>query len=112
MTSLRLNQFNLARDAEFRGIVEATAMSAAGDVLNEWAGTTNHTNRVALAHLIISGVDPERFRALERFSWVAALNPSVQTKVMVNGQVVIANVEDGDIEYIVASNWDIISGNA
>lgn len=111
MTSLRLNQFHLARDADFRGVIEAATMSAASDVLNESPDAPNHTNRVALARTILAVNDPIRFEAIERLAWMAAVNPTIQSKVVIDGQIVIANVEDPDIEYVVASNWDQIAGN-
>lgn len=82
--------------------VEVAVVIAAEQIKNEDPGTPDHANRVDWAHWVASNSSV----AYIPFMWPIAMNPSIQTSIESDptGQ----SVPDGDIQFVVNSNVDIV----
>lgn len=109
--STRLNQYRLASNDDFRGVVEAAAIVAAGSVVNEDPATPNHAERMQLAKVMLTGFGGQFDREyyLRRLRWIAAMNPAIQGSAVSSGVVDASNVLDNDIDFVVASEWNAIA---
>jgi hypothetical protein len=107
-----LDQHRLASNADFVGVVTAAVMKAVTDIIAEDPEAPLHTQRVALARSVsreVAGQDDSNW--IMRFAWKVAANPTIQATLVVNGNVVIENVVDGDFEFVVASYWNEIASD-
>lgn len=96
-----------AQDTTFKLRVSACIYKLAQDVLNEWLGTENHDLRAHLARGVIANPNGG---PLDRFTWLCASNTSIAATVTQpeTGGVEVA-APDGDLEFVCASNWDVIA---
>jgi hypothetical protein len=81
---------------------EVAMVTAAGQILNEDAGTPDHANRVRWAHWAI----PNSSVAWQPFAWPVANNPAIVASVTADpsGQ----GVADSDVQFVVNSNIQIV----
>lgn len=91
-----------ARNETFRLRIQACLFKLAQDVVNEDENADDHHTRISLARAII--IEPAV--AVGRFAWLCAANPAIAGTVNDEGDVA---APDGDIEYVCASNWTIVS---
>lgn len=101
-----LQSAQAATDDAFNLRVQAATFKLAQDVLNEPPTTTGYIPRRALAEAIVR--DPAVM--VNRFVWLCASNPSIAASVVVEGVDVQVGCEDGDIEFVCASNWNVVAG--
>lgn len=92
-----IDQYNLKSNAQFKARVSAAISVAANDIMNEDAGTTNHTERLVWAKASIK--DPET--VAEQMLWLVVQNPTIQT----NG----LSSSDNDIQFVVNSYVDFLA---
>lgn len=104
MTFLQSGQ--ATTDPEFRLRVQAAIFKLAQDVLNEPPATDGHVVRRQLAEGIVR--DPAPF--VTRFVWLCASNGSIAASVVAEGTAITVGAPDGDIEFVCASNWNVVSG--
>jgi hypothetical protein len=104
VTLLQIGQ--ATTDNEFRLRVKAALFTLAQDVIYEDAGTPNHVFRIQLAQRVAQNPDS----VVDLFVWLCAANPSIASSVSVEGSDVQVTAPDGDVQFVCASNWDIVSG--
>lgn len=104
MTFLQTGQ--ATGDPEFNLRVKAAIFKLAQDVVNEDVGTDNHVLRTNLAQRVIANPDA----VATNFVWLCASNPSVAATVTEEAGAITVGAPDSDIEFVCASNWDIVSG--
>jgi hypothetical protein len=89
-------QFLLMDSNLFRGRVMMATMAAATNVLTEDPGTASHTERAALASEVL--LIPTK--GVDTFLYAVAANPAIAAAGPDDSL-------DGDLDYVVASNWTI-----
>lgn len=109
---IRLDQFRLATNAEFGGIVTAALMKAREFLLLEDPETPNHANRIVFCNTVFNELGTVDRPLTTRFVWICAMNPVIQAAAVVGGVVIPENVADNDVDYIVASNINNVVGTA
>lgn len=110
--SIRYGQYQLANDSRARSVVEAAMMNAALQVMNESPDTPNHGNRKALAVTMYTPDSGNRSLYIEMMAWRVAMNPTIQGKVVdANGGVNSGNLDDSDVDFVVAEHWNTISNS-
>lgn len=93
------------RDDRFRLRVHACLYKLAQDVRSEPPDAENHAARVTLADSIVNG----GWVPLDRFVWLCAANPTIAATVTETDGDVEVGAPDSDIEFVCASNWDIVA---
>jgi hypothetical protein len=97
-----LNRIAAARDDEFAARVSMIAMKLCVDVSNEDAGTANHANRIAFAHLHFrAGVNAKSLAAA-----VIASNGTIQSAIDGAPELRGSNVSDSDLEFVISGLLD------
>lgn len=111
-TNTRYQQYRLRNDHEYRGVLDAAAVVVARNIINESPETPNHTQRVALANLMMGEETPERRRAIERWALAGMLNPSIIAATFPDGgtEPDITGITSNDADFVVASEWDVVAG--
>lgn len=94
-----LGQFKAVNNPDFYGRVWMACYRTAEDVLNESVGEPNHAARADLAIRI--EMDPEKWA--KPLVWACAMNPTIGGTIDEDG---VSTSPDGDIQYVVNSNWD------
>jgi hypothetical protein len=108
MPSTRIHQRRAVDDADFRGVVEASMMRIAYDVLTESPDTPHHGQRASVAESLFQGmsVDLERFTRL--FAWRAVFEPAIQTQAFdaATGTIRADRIDDATIDGVIRGFWD------
>lgn len=104
MTLLQSGQ--AATDSDFHLRVQAATFKLAQDVLNEPDTTPGYIVRRSLAEAVVR----EPAVMVGRFVWLCASNPAIASTVTGDGTTVLVDCPDGDIEFVVASNWNVVAG--
>jgi len=103
----------LAANSYLTARIEAAVVETCGEVMAESSGTSNHTERVALASGILGG--NRAATGWERFVLPVAVNSTVLTAVDTGGEdpeseAASDDATDSDIEFVISSWWDHIAG--
>ncbi len=89
-------QYALINSDLFRGRIMMSSMAAANNIANEDPNTESHDDRLALAEHVLK--DPSS--SVWTFIYAVASNPQIA------GAGESASL-DGDLDYVIASNWTI-----
>jgi hypothetical protein len=80
--------------------IEVAVVHVCGDIQNEDAGASNHTNRLAWA----TWANTNSSAASIPFAWPVGLNPAIQASIATDPTG--ASIPDGDVQFVVNSNVD------
>lgn len=110
--SMRLNQYHLYMNDDFRGVVAAALMHAVVQVEQESADTPHHINRIALARTLRAELAQEDLgEYTRRFVWAAALNPTIYDSAISGvATISVEDVQDSDADYVISAMYPQIAG--
>jgi len=106
----RLDQFHLATNPDVIGLVKAAVISAAIAIRAEDPATANHAKRLVLSNTVYGELGGTGGDYIQTFAWLVAMNSTIQQAAVVDGVVHPELVADGDVDFVVASQWDAIAG--
>lgn len=103
----RYQQFRLRSDHEYRGILDATSIVIARNIINESPDTPDHTQRVALANLMMAESTPDRQRAIERWAIAGMLDPTILANAFPGGgtEPDMTGITSDAVDFVIASEW-------
>jgi hypothetical protein len=82
--------------------IEVAVVTASGQILNEDAGTPDHTNRWNWA----TWANSNSSVAWQPFAWPVGMNPSIQSSIAQDPTG--GSIPDGDVQFVVNSNLDFV----
>ena len=108
--SALLKETQLTRDSNFRDRVEAAMAHTADDVANESVNEPYHDQRMALVRTFYGPIAADRDAYISAMVRRVVRNPTVLSAATGGEAINQAAVPDGDIQFVVNSQWNRVAG--